>query len=109
MAARLCTKQHPRLLRKILYKKDDIKKLGNYRPTTLANTLAKLYTGLFASCMQEWCDAHDILTNSQERFRSGKGTMRQLQTIINMLSDAELLKRYTYALFVDFSSAFNTI
>ena len=77
----------------LLYKKEDIRELGNYRPIPLANILAKLYTGLLASCMQEWCDAHDILTDSQEGFRSGKETMRQLQTVINMLSDAKLLKR----------------
>ena len=93
----------------VLYKKDDIRELGSYRPITLANTLAKLYTGLLASCMQDWCDAHDLLTDSQEGFRSGKGTMRQLQTVVNMLSDAKLLKRDIYALFVAFPSAFNTI
>ena len=59
--------------------------------------------------MQDYCEAHDILTDSQEGFRSGKGTMRQLQTVVNMLSDAKLLKKDIYALYVDFSSAFNTI
>ena len=35
--------------------------------------------------------------------------VRQLQPVVNMLTDAKLLKRDIYALFIDFSSAFNTV
>ena len=35
--------------------------------------------------------------------------MRQLQTVVNMLTDANLLKQDIFALFIDFSSAFNTV
>ena len=83
--------------------------LHNKRPITLANTATKLYTALLADCMQEFCTAHDILTDSQEGFRTGKGTMRQLQTVVNVLTDAKLLKQDIFALFIDFSSAFNTV
>ena len=92
-----------------IHKAKDPTDLRNKRPITLANTTTKLYTALLADCIQEFCTAHDILTDSQEGFRTGKGTMRQLQTVVNMLTDAKLLKRDIYALFIDFSSAFNTV
>ena len=83
--------------------------LRNKRPNTLANTATKLYTALLADCIQEFCTAHDILTDSQEGFRTGKGTMRQLQTVVHMLTDAKLLEQDIFALFIYFSSAFNTV
>ena len=46
--------------------KGGLEELQNYRPITLANTLTKLYTGILASCMQDYCEALDILTDSQE-------------------------------------------
>ena len=92
-----------------IHKAKDPTDLRNKRPITLANTTTKLYTAMLADCIQEFCTAHDILTDSQEGFRTGKGTMRQLQTVVNMLTDAKLLKQDIYALFIDFSSAFNTV
>ena len=99
----------------LLFKKADPLKLENYRPIALANTLSKLYTGLLANAMYDYADHHDnvvmvcILSDSQEGLRPNRGTCRQLQMVINMLSDAKLKHQDIYALYVDFSSAFNTI
>ena len=93
----------------LLHKKGETTLLQSYRPITLANTLSKLYTGLLATAMHEFADHHDILSDSQEGFRPNKGTSRQLQMVVNMLSDAKLMHQDIFALYVDFSSAFNTI
>ena len=108
-----CTGPAPDFMRESatvpIHKAKEQADLRNKRPITLANTATKLYTALLADCIQEFCTAHDILTYSQEGFRTGKGTMRQLQTVVNLLTDAKLLKQDIFALFIDFSSAFNTV
>ena len=93
----------------LLYKKAEPTRLENYRPITLAHTLYKLYTSLLSSAMYDFVASHDILSDSQEGFRPNKGTSRQLQMVVNMLSDAKLMQQDIYVLYIDFSSAFNTI
>ena len=93
----------------LLYKKDDPLLLENYRPICLANTVAKLWTSMLADCMAAYADHYDILSYSQEGFRSRRNTVRQLQLVQNILTHAKLTSQDLYVMFVDFSSAFNTI
>ena len=71
--------------------------------------MTKLYTGLLTDCMTDFAENNDILSSSQEGFRRGKGTARQLLMMQNVLSDAQLFGEDIYLMYVDFSSAFNTI
>ncbi len=50
-----------------------------------------------------------IIGSSQEGFRRYHNTSRQLQMAILMIEDAALHHRDLYSLYIDFSSAFNTI
>ena len=83
--------------------------LKNYRPIALADTLAKLWTGMLAECISTYAKSFDILSSSQEEFRRQHNTIRQIQSVQMVLTDAMLLEQNIYYLFVDFSSAFNTI
>ena len=93
----------------LLYKKGSPLDIKNYRPIALANTMTKLYTGLLTDCMTDFAENNDILSSSQEGFRRGKGTARQLLMMQNVLSDAQLFGEDIYLMYVDFSSACNTI
>ena len=93
----------------LLYKKDDPLQLENYRPICLAITISKLWTALLANCIAEYADHFDILSYSQEGFRARHNTIRQLQLVQNILTDAKMTVQDLYVMFVDFSSAFNTI
>ena len=93
----------------LLFKKEDPLDIRNYRPIALADTMTKLYTGLLAECMTDFAEYHDILSSSQEGFRRDKGTARQLLMMQNVLSDAKIFGNDIYLMYVDFSSAFNTI
>ena len=55
------------------------------------------------------CRTLDILSSSQEGFRAEKNTIRQLQNLMNVMSDAKICHQDLYLLYIDFSSAFNTI
>ena len=92
----------------LLFKKEDPLDI-NYRPIALADTMTKLYTGLLAECMTDFAEYHDILSSSQEGFCRNKGTARQLLMMQNVLSDAKIFGNDIYLMYVDFSSAFNTI
>lgn len=53
-----------------LHKKGDERRLENYRPICLANTIAKLWTALLAECMAEYAEPYDLLSSSQQGFRA---------------------------------------
>ena len=93
----------------LLHKKNDESLLENYRPIALANTMYKLWTGMIQECMNVYADHNNILSNSQEGFRRYRNTMRQLHTLVNVLSDAKLSEQNLYMLYIAFSSAFDTI
>ena len=93
----------------LLHKKGSELDLNNYRPIALANTLYKLWTGVVQECMSRYAEHYDILSSQQEGFRKKRNTIRQLQNLLNALSDAKISNNDIYMLYVDFSSAFNTI
>ena len=93
----------------LLHKKNDETMLENYRPIALANTMYKLWTGLIQECLNMYADHYNILSSSQEGFRRYRNTMRQLHTLMNVLSDAKVSEQKLFMLYIDFSSAFNTI
>ena len=90
----------------LLQKKGSEHDLGNSRPIALANTLYKLWTGVIAECLYKH---FNILSSAQEGFRKQKNTTRQLQNVMNIMSDAKISQQDLYLLYVDFSSGFNTI
>ncbi len=49
------------------------------------------------------------MSSAQDGFRKQKNTVRQLQNVMNIMSDAKISQQDLYLLYVDFSSAFNTI
>ncbi|KAK9785680.1 hypothetical protein WJX73_006043 [Symbiochloris irregularis] len=93
----------------LLHKKGDPLMLQNYRPICLANTVSKLYTCMLASSIAQFAEHYDVLSNSQEGFRSRRNTTRCLQLFHNILVDAKLTHKDLYAMYIDFSSAFNTV
>lgn len=93
----------------LLHKKNSELLIGIYRPIALANTMYKLWTGVIQESLSRYAEHYDILSSSQEGFRQEKNTMRQLHNLMNVLSDAKLSEQNLYMLYLDFSSAFNTI
>ncbi len=69
----------------------------------------KLGPSLLQESLSKYADHYDILSNSQEGYRPYRNTMRQLQTVVSIMSDAKLSEQNLYMLYIDFSSAFNTI
>ena len=93
----------------LLYKKGDPHCLQNWRPIALANTLYKTWTSMVTQVLSTYGERQGIIGSAQEGFRKHRNTMRQLQMAILMIEDAALYRQDLYSLYIDFSSAFNTV
>ena len=78
-----------------------------------ANSTSKhsiqLWTGVIAEYLYKYAEHFNILSSAQEGFRKQKKTIWQLQKVRNIMSDAKISQQDLCLLYVDFSSAFNTI
>ena len=93
----------------LLYKKNDPRDLGNYRPIGLANTLCKLWTKLLAAVVSGYAERNHILSSGQAGFRAGYYTHLQTQALTSALEDARSTQRDIFMLQVDFTNAFNRV
>ena len=83
--------------------------LGNKRPIGLHRTIYKLWTKFVTNVLYSFSEEHSILSASQEGFRLRCSTSRQLQRLAHLLENAAMTNSNIYALYVDFTNAFNTI
>lgn len=90
-------------------KKDPPTHLPNRRPLGLGNTLTRLWSRYVASILMAFSLDFNVISPSQEGFRPGRDTACLLQRLVNLIEDSSLHSQNLYVLFVDFSSAFNTI
>lgn len=93
----------------LLYKKGDPLLLSNYRPIALANTLYQVWTGVLIHVMSMYAEHFHLLSDCQEGFRKHWNTIRALQSTLNVFEDAKFHQKNIYALYIDYSNAFNTI
>ncbi|GIL52451.1 hypothetical protein Vafri_8327, partial [Volvox africanus] len=93
----------------LLPKPGDALLLKNKRPIALANTLYKLWTSLITVSIGEVAPEIALFSEAQEGFLRYRNTERQIQNLIHAIEDAGLTRQDLYTLYVDFSSAFNTI
>ena len=93
----------------LLYKKENPQHLQNWRPIALANTLYKAWTSMVTHVLSTYGERQGIIGSAQEGFRRHRNTMRQLQMAVLMIEDAALCHQDLYSLYIDFSSAFNTM
>ena len=56
----------------------------------------KLWTGAIQSSLSKYDEHYNTLSTFQEGFRKDKNTMRQLHTLLNVLSDANPTARNIY-------------
>ena len=93
----------------LLYKKGNPTLLQNWRPIALANTLYKAWTSMVTHVLSTYGERQGIIGSAQEGFRRYRNTSRQIQMAILLIEDAALFQQDLYSMYIDFSSAFNTI
>ena len=71
--------------------------------------LYKTWTSMVTRVLSTYEERQGIIGSAQEGFCKHRNTMKQLQMAILMIEDAALYRQDLYSLYIDFSSAFNTV
>jgi hypothetical protein len=71
-----------------IHKKGDKRIPGNYRPISLTSVVVKLLEKLIRNQIVEHMKAHQLLSNKQYGFVSGRSTLLQLLTVLESWIDA---------------------
>lgn len=82
---------------------------SNYRPISLLTTLSKLLEKVILIRLNEDIERLDILPPFQFGFRKEFSTCHQLQRIVEIIEDRFENKKYTVALFLDITQAFDRV
>jgi hypothetical protein len=81
----------------------------SYRGITLAPCAYKLYCSILNNRLVPWLDTRDIIHDEQNGFRKSKSTIDHLSTLTCIIETRKLRKLSTFAVFVDFKKAYDTV
>lgn len=103
-------KSWSKILLFMLHKKGDRSDPLNYRGIALINVLTKIFTQIICDRLTVWIGNTDILPEEQSGFRKDRGASDNLFTLFSAIH-IQLRRKgsKTYALFVDFKRAFDSI
>ena len=105
--------QFPRTLKlgKVIpiYKKDDKHQMTNYRPITLLPSLSKILEKLIAHRIMNFLTNTDAFDSNQYGFRPNHSTTDAITHLIGHIINENERNKFTLAVFLDFSKAFDTI
>ena len=92
-----------------IHKKGNLSQPENFRGITLLSTLGKLFTRVINNRLNSWAEQYGILIEAQYGFRKGRSTTDCIYVLQNIISDYVQRGKKLYALFVDYSKAFDYI
>ena len=92
-----------------IYKKGDREKTENYRPISNLNVFNKIYERLTYDRIYSFLEKQNILSNLQYGFMRNSNTTLAIFHLVNDLLKTFNEKKYTFALFIDFKKAFDTV
>ena len=92
-----------------LFKKGDPNLATNYRGLSLINSIGKIFNNILLVRLENWLNKSKILNEYQAGFRKNYSTIDNIFNLINTIHLSSLKTKHTYAFFVDFSCAFDTI
>ena len=81
----------------------------NYRGITLACSTYKLYCSILNTRLVTWSEMNNLICDEQNGFRPERSCLDHLSTLTNIINTRKCMKKSTFALFVDFSKAFDRI
>ena len=92
-----------------LHKGGDSSNPHNYRPISKLPCLAKLFESLVNQQLWTFLNSNSILNNFQSGFRSGHSTVSAATLVLNDIACALDDSRYSAAIFIDLTKAFDTV
>ena len=82
---------------------------SNYRDLSLIDCICKIFTSVILNRLTFWVDHNNILNEFQAGFRKNYSTVDNIFNLTNIIEINKSHGKKTYAFFVDFSCAFDTI
>lgn len=92
-----------------IFKKDDRKILNNYRPISLLSVFSKIFERVVKSRVIDFLEKNLFFSANQYGFRAGMSTEDALLNFCSHVYDSLNNKKYTAALYIDITKAFDTV
>ena len=92
-----------------LYKKDDEKQFGNYRPISLLSSISKIFERVAFDQLYDYLSLHGLLFDSQYGFRKHHSTEMAALELTDRIRHEIDQKKILFSVFLDLSKAFDTL
>ena len=92
-----------------LYKKDDEKQFGNYRPISLLSSISKTFERVAFDQLYDYLSLHGLLFDSQYGFRKHHSTEMAALELTDRIRHEIDQKKIPFSVFLDLSKAFDTL
>ena len=92
-----------------LYKKDDNKSFGNYRPTSLLFSISKIFERVAFNQLYDYSTSNGLLYESRYGFRKLHSTELVALEFTDRISHEMDAKEIPFSIFLDLSKAFDTL
>ena len=92
-----------------LYKKDDNKLFGNYRPISLLSSISKIFERVAFNQLYDYFSSNGLLYESQYGFRKLHSTELAALEFTDRISQEMDAKKIPFSIFLDLSKAFDTL
>ena len=92
-----------------LYKKDDNKSFGNYRPISLFSSISKIFKRVAFNQLYTYLTSNDLLYESQYGFRKFHSTKLAALEFTDRIKKEMDARKIPFSIFLDLSKAFDTL
>ena len=92
-----------------LYKKEDQRVFGNYRPISLLFSISKIFEKVAFKQISEYFTCNNLLFNSQYGFRENHSTELAALEFVHRIKLEMDRKKIPFSIFLDLSKAFDTL
>ena len=81
----------------------------DHRPICIMSCVAKIYSCVLNNRLQSHLNCNDLLSDTQNGFRSGRSCIDHVFSLVTILRNRKLTNQQTFLCFVDFRRAFDSV
>ena len=81
----------------------------DHRPICIMSCVAKIYSCVLNNRLQSHLDRNNLLSDSQNGFRSGRSCIDHIFSLVTILRNRKITNQQTFLCFVDFRRAFDSV
>jgi hypothetical protein len=93
----------------LIYKKGEKSDISNWRPISLSNTIAKLYSSVLANRLGRWAARNDRISAAQKGFMPVDGCCEHNFALQAAIADARRSRRQCCIAWLDLTNAFGSV